>query len=80
MNRGSYEWVNFLEKRQAVITYEDYYQNWKADPKDEFGTEITVTDAELQTVEAAGPTAAREAPTRLPSPTAARSSRVSTAT
>ena len=34
MNRGSYEWVNFLEKRQAVITYEDYYQNWKADPKD----------------------------------------------
>ena len=55
MNRGSYEWVNFLEKRQAVITYEDYYQNWKADPKDEFGTEITVTDAELQTIEAAGP-------------------------
>ena len=55
VNRGSYEWVNFLEKRQAVITYEDYYQNWKADPKDEFGTEITVTDAELQTVEAAGP-------------------------
>lgn len=55
VNRGSYEWVNFLEKRQAVITYEDYYQNWKADPKDEFGTEITVTDAELQTIEAAGP-------------------------
>lgn len=55
VNSGSYEWVNFLEKRQAVITYEDYYQNWKADPKDEFGTEITVTDAELQTVEAAGP-------------------------
>ena len=55
VDRGSYEWVNFLEKRQAVITYEDYYQNWKADPKDEFGTEITVTDAELQTVEAAGP-------------------------
>lgn len=55
VNSGSYEWVNFLEKRQAVITYEDYYQNWKADPKDEFGTEITVTDAELQTIEAAGP-------------------------
>lgn len=55
VDRGSYEWVNFLEKRQAVITYEDYYQNWKADPKDEFGTEITVTDAELQTIEAAGP-------------------------
>lgn len=55
VNRGSYEWVNFLEKRQAVITYEDYYQNWKADPKDEFGTEITVADAELQTIEAAGP-------------------------
>lgn len=55
VNRGSYEWINFLEKRQAVITYEDYYQNWKADPKDEFGTEITVTDAELQTIEAAGP-------------------------
>ena len=55
VNSGSYEWVNFLEKRQAVITYDDYYQNWKADPKDEFGTEITVTDAELQTVEAAGP-------------------------
>ena len=55
VTRGSYEWVNFLEKRQAVITYEDYYQNWKADPKDEFGTEITVTDAELQTIEAAGP-------------------------
>ena len=55
VNSGSYEWVNFLEKRQAVITYEDYYQNWKADPKDEFGTEITVTDAELQTVEATGP-------------------------
>lgn len=55
VNCGSYEWVNFLEKRQAVITYEDYYQNWKADPKDEFGTEITVTDAELQTIEAAGP-------------------------
>lgn len=55
VNRGSYEWVNFLEKRQAVITYEDYYQNWKSDPKDEFGTEITVTDAELQTIEAAGP-------------------------
>lgn len=55
VNSGSYEWVNFLEKRQAVITYEDYYQNWKADPKDEFGTEITVTDAELQTIEATGP-------------------------
>ena len=55
VNSGSYEWVNFLEKRQAVITYEDYYQNWKADPKDEFGTEITGTDAELQTIEAAGP-------------------------
>ena len=40
---------------EPYITYEDYYQNWKADPKDEFGTEITVTDAELQTIEAAGP-------------------------
>ena len=55
MNRGAYEWVNFLEKRQAVITYEDYYQQWKADPKDEFGTDITVTDKDLQTIEAVGP-------------------------
>lgn len=52
--RGNAEWINFLEKRQAALTYEHYYQQWLAAAQQ--GALLTpVTDPKLETIEAAGP-------------------------
>lgn len=52
--RGEAEWVNFLEKRQAALTYEGYYQRWLADRRQ--GKPLSpITDEQLETIEAAGP-------------------------
>ena len=52
--RGSREWVNFLEKRQAALTYEDYYQRWLAAGRQGL-PHSPVTDGALETIQAAGP-------------------------
>lgn len=52
--RGGAEWVNFLEKRQAALTYEDYYQRW-LDAGRQGLPRSPVTDGALETIEAAGP-------------------------
>lgn len=52
--RGGTEWVNFLEKRQAALTYEGDYQRWLSARRQ--GTSLSpITDQQLETIEAAGP-------------------------
>lgn len=52
--RGGAEWINFLEKRQAALTYEGYYQRWLA-AGEQGAPRSPVTDEQLETIEAAGP-------------------------
>ena len=52
--RGTAEWINFLEKRQAALTYEHYYQQWLAAAQ-QGALLAPVTDPKLETIEASGP-------------------------